>query len=481
MKNGITVLALDLGASSGRAIKGRYENGTLTYSEIHRFENNPGDFDGHFCWDFEALLGELKTGIAKAGEFDSVGVDTWGVDFGLIDKNGKLLARPVHYRDTRTDGIPEQIGNIMSKEELYRLTGNQIMPINTLFQLTALKRQQPELLQKAYKLLFMPDLFEYFLCGQAACERSIASTSQMLDPASGKWSKRVLKDFGIPESILGEPVPSGTVTGSLPGGAKVIAVAGHDTQCASAAVPNLNGGEAAFLSSGTWSLLGTETDRPVLTPESCSLGLSNELGANGKVNYLKNIIGLWLIQESRRSWRRQGHEYSYDDMERMARASDPLLCFIDPDAPEFSVPGDIPARVKNYCRETGQHIPQTDGEVMRCIYESLAMKYRCALEQLKRATGKKFGVLHIIGGGTKDALLSQLAADSTGLPVTAGPVEATALGNMIIQLSALGAIPDINAGRRLIAKSEKLKHYVPENTGICDEKYKTYLKILYKE
>lgn len=477
MNGGTVVLAFDFGASSGRAIKARYENGALSYEEVHRFENSPGEYEGRFCWDFDALLAEVRTGIEKAGEFDSVGFDTWGVDFGLLGRDGRLLSRPVHYRDVRTEGMVEKVLRQIGAEELYRKTGNQIMAINTLFQLTALKEQQQELLNQAKTLLFMPDLFAYSLCGKAACERSIASTSQMLDPETGAWRADVLKELGLPEKILLPPVPSGTVTGTLPDGAKVIAVAGHDTQCAAAAVPGQSS-DAAFLSCGTWSLLGTELDAPVLTPESCRLGLSNELGANGKVNYLKNIIGLWLIQESRRAWRRQGQEYSYADLERMALASPPLRCFIDPDAPEFTPPGDIPGRVREYCRRTGQYEPQTVGEIMRCIYESLALKYRFALEQLQQATGKRFSVLHILGGGTKDRLLCRMSANSTGLPVIAGPVEATALGNIIIQLTALGALPDLQAGRSLIARSEPLKRYEPEETGAWNRAYQIYQTIL---
>ncbi len=470
------VLAFDFGASSGRAIRAAFENGALTYEEIHRFENNPRDNDGHFCWDFDELLKEVKAGVAKAGEFDSIGFDTWGVDFGLLDEDGKLLADPVHYRDARTDGIVEKALEVMSADELYAKTGNQIMSLNTLFQLLALKSQQPELLAKTKKLLFMPDLFSYMLSGSAACEQSIASTSQMLDLTSGKWSEEVLDAFGLPKEILLPTVKSGSVTGNL-GNAKMVAVAGHDTQCAVAAVPTQSE-NIAFLSCGTWSLLGTELDAPVLTPQSAALGLSNELGANGKINYLKNIIGLWLIQESRRAWRKKGEEYSYAELERLALEAEPLQSFIDPDAPEFTPPGDIPARVQEFCRKTGQKVPQTVGEIMRCIYESLALKYRFAVEQLQSVTGKSFTALHILGGGTKDRLLCQMSANSTGLPVVAGPIEATALGNIIIQLVALGEIKDIAEGRELIAKTETLKRYAPEETDAWSKAYEEYKNIL---
>ncbi|MFU0832438.1 MAG: Rhamnulokinase [Oscillospiraceae bacterium] len=480
MTRAATVLAFDLGASNGRAIKARYEDGKLSCQEIHRFENNPSEYEGHFCWDFDALLAEVRTGIQKAGSFDSVAFDTWGVDFGLLGQDGKLVSRPVHYRDSRTDGMVERASKTVGTDELYQKTGNQLLPINTLFQLLALKEQQPEILQKAKTLLFMPDLFSYFLCGNAVCEQSIASTSQMLCPKTKKWRTDVLNAFGIPTDIFLPTIPSGTVTGSLPNGAKVIAVAGHDTQCAVAAVP-FQSADAAFLSCGTWSLLGAEIDSPILTTESCRMGLSNEIGANGKINYLKNIIGLWLIQESRRAWRRKGQDYSYADLERLAREAQPLQCFINPDAPEFAQPGDIPERVCEFCRRSGQYVPQNVGEIMRCIYESLALKYRWTVEQLQHATGKHFSVLHIIGGGTKDRLLCQMSADSTGLPVTAGPVEASALGNIIIQLVALGFLPDISAGRALIARSATLEHYEPNPTQAWNQAYKTYKTFLSEE
>ena len=303
------VLAFDFGASSGRAILGAYEGGRLTYKEVHRFENNPREQDGHLRWNFTDLMNNVRLGIEKAGSFDSIAFDTWGVDFGLLDEEGNLLEDPVHYRDSRTDGMTEQAERILPAADLYAATGCQIMGINTLFQLLAVQKEQPELWAKARQLLFMPDLFAYALCGSRVCETTIASTSQMLDARTGCWSKTVLDAFSVPESLFAPMVPSGTVLGEYKG-AKVIAAAGHDTQCAVAALPAPQPG-AAFLSCGTWSLLGCELDEPILTEESRTLALSNERGANGKVNYLKNIIGLWLIQESRRQWKREGTLWSY--------------------------------------------------------------------------------------------------------------------------------------------------------------------------
>lgn len=477
MKTKTTVLAFDFGASSGRAIKAVYDGKTLTYEEVHRFENCPHEENGHLRWNFNALISEVHTGIEKAGNFDSVAFDTWGVDFGLLGKDGSLLEAPVHYRDARTNGILKQAQQIMDAQALYSATGTQILPMNTLFQLLAVKQQNPQLLQCADKLLFMPDLFAYALCGGMSCERSIASTAQMLTLPNGTWNEEVIKAFGLPQHLFLPTVNSGTVVGTLKNGAKVVAVAGHDTQCAVAAMPT-HSQHAVFLSCGTWSLLGCELDTPILTEESMRLALSNELGANGRINYLKNIIGLWLIQESRREWKRQNCDYSYAELERLALETAPLRCFIDPDDPVFVPPGDIPSRVREYCAATKQYVPQSVGEVMRCIYESLALKYRFAIEQLCAATGKRFKALHILGGGTKDRLLCAMAASATKLPVTAGPTEATALGNIIIQLAALGALPSIDDGRALLAKTEKLTQYVPKDTDVWDAAYESYEKML---
>ena len=470
------VLAFDFGASSGRAILAEFENGQLTYQEVHRFENCPREADGHFRWDFADLMANVRLGIEKAGEFDSIGFDTWGVDFGLLDENGELLGDPVHYRDGRTEGMVEKALHTMPADALYAATGIQIMGINTLFQLLAAKETDPETWSKAKRLLFMPDLFAHALCGSDACETTIASTSQMLDPHTRGWSRPVLDAFGIPESLFAPRVDSGAVVGEYKG-AKVIAVAGHDTQCAVAAMPAPDK-DAAFLSCGTWSLLGCELDAPVLTEQSRLLALSNEQGANGKVNYLKNIIGLWLIQESRRQWRREGPEYSYADLETLALEATPLRSFIDPDDPAFTPPGDIPGRVREFCRRTGQPVPETVGEIMRCIYESLALKYRFALDQLSQATGKNFSSLHILGGGAKDGLLCRMTADCTGIPVIAGPVEATALGNILIQLVALGEVKDIEEGRARIAATEPVKRFAPSAQGGWNRAYETYKTIL---
>ncbi|WP_297301790.1 rhamnulokinase family protein [uncultured Oscillibacter sp.] len=470
-------LAFDFGASTGRAILGTLRDGELSYWELCRFDNVPIQRNGCLCWDVDALMDGVREGVRRAGSFDSLAFDTWGVDFGLLDGSGALLSPPVHYRDDRTAGLAKRVSDALGAEELYRKTGTQTMDINTLFQLLALKEQRPELLERAETLLFMPDLLAYLLSGAAVCERTIASTSQMLDPERGVWRTELLESLGLPARLLRPVVPSGTVTAELPGGAKVVAAAGHDTQCAAAAAP-LSGGDEAFLSCGTWSLLGTELDGPILTPESAALGLSNETGADGRTQYLKNIIGLWLIQESRRQWRREGTEYSFSHLEELALGAEPFRCFIDPDAPLFTPPGDLPERIRRYCRETGQSEPLGVGGTVRCIYESLALKYRLALEQLARMTGKRFTALHIVGGGAQARLLCRMAASSCGVPVEAGPVEATALGNLLVQWVALGALPDLAAGRRLIAKSERPVRYEPEEAERWNRAYGAFLKII---
>ncbi len=458
-----TVLAFDFGASTGRAIRAVYDGGRLEYQEIHRFDNVPVVKDGHLCWSMEALLREIHIALQKAGKVDSIAFDTWGVDFGLLDAEGKLLADPVHYRDERTKDMPRRAAQKIGLHELYARTGNQILEINTLFQLLALKKEQPDLLRRAQHLLFMPDLLAAMLGAGHVWERSIASTSQLWNPLTGTWDLELLERMEINPKLFGTLTDSGSITGELSDGTRIIAVAGHDTQCAVAAMPAADGECAVFLSSGTWSLIGCELESPILTELSCDNGLSNECGANGRINYLKNIIGLWLIQESRREYARRGEEYSFGQLAELAEEAEPFYCFIDPDAPEFVSPGNIPERIQSFCRRTGQTVPETVGETVRCIYESLALKYRYALEQLEKMTGKSFTTLHILGGGANAGLLCQMTADACELTVKAGPVEATALGNILIQLKALHAICDIAEGRHLIAATEKITEYKPQN------------------
>ena len=482
------VLAFDFGASSGRAIIGSFDGEKISLKEVHRFTNDPVDLGGTLYWDVLRLFYEIKQGIVKAkiaGGFDSIGIDTWGVDFGLIDKNGRLLENPVHYRDKRTSGLVEESFKSVPRQKMYDITGIQFMELNTLFQLISLKKQRPEMLERADKMLFMPDLFAYFLTGKMCSEYSIASTSQLIDINTRTWSKELLSSFGIKESLFAPLTEPGTVLGNLSKeiceecgveSVPVISVCGHDTQSAITAVP-CESGDFAFLSSGTWSLFGTELQKPIVNETSLKINITNEGGFGGTTGFLKNIIGLWLIQESRRQWQREGKDYSYADLEKLALSEEPFKCFIDPDAPEFVPQGNIPERVREFCKKTGQYVPESVGEIMRCIYESLAMKYRMTFEKLCECTGKDYPVIHVIGGGTKDGLLCRMTASSCGKTVKAGPIEATVMGNVAVQLMSDGTIGSINEARRAVAASEELKTYEPENTDEWIKAYESFVKI----
>ncbi len=469
-----TVLAFDFGASTGRAIRAEYDGKSLKYSEVHRFENIPVVENGHLCWNFPYLLGEVKKVIDMCSDVDSLAFDTWGVDYGLLDENDSLIGLPINYRDERTNGMPERIFEKISPYDLYKATGNQIMPINTLFQLAAEDRKN------AKALLFMPDLFVWALCGNKSSEKTIASTSQMYGFDSGNWNYDIARLSGIDTNILQPLTDSSAVAGEYKG-IKVIKAAGHDTQCAVAVMPANSEKCSAFLSCGTWSLIGCECDSAVLTEKSMADEISNELGANGKVNYLKNICGLWLIQEIRRNFKAVGRGYSFNDMEQLARAEKPFTCFINPDAPEFATAGKVPEKIRNYCKKTNQPVPESDGALVRCIYESLAMKYKFAVNQLTENTGRKFDVLHLLGGGTKDSFLCQMTSDSLGIPVIAGPAEATALGNILLQLIALGDIKNIDEGRAVIRAQEKVLHYQPEAAEIWQNAYKKFCTVMCSE
>lgn len=482
------VLAFDFGASSGRAIIGCFDGDKITLEEVHRFSNDPVSVGGTVYWDVLRLFYEIKQGIIKAkiaGGFDSIGIDTWGVDFGLIDSEGKLMENPVHYRDARTAGLVDEAFKTMPKEKLYGITGIQFMELNTLFQLISLKKYRPWMLERADKMLFMPDLFGYMLTGKMCAEYSIASTSQLIDLDKRTWSKEILDAFGIKESVFAPLVQPGTVLGKLSkeiceecgvDPVPVISVCGHDTQSAITSVP-CEDGDFAFLSSGTWSLFGTELDKPIVNETSMNINITNEGGFDGSTGFLKNIIGLWLIQESRRQWKREGKEYSYADLEKLALAAEPFKCFIDPDAPEFVPHGNIPERVREFCRKTGQFVPETVGEIMRCIYESLAMKYRLTFEKLRECTERDYPVIHVIGGGTKDGLLCQMTANSCDRTVKAGPIEATVMGNVAVQLMSDGSVKNIGQARKIVADSSELKTFEPKDTDKWAGAYEDFLKV----
>ena len=481
------VLAIDFGASSGRVIIGSFDGKKITLEEIHRFSNDPVSVNGTTFWDVLRLFHEIKQGLIKAkncGEISSIGIDTWGVDFGLIDKYGQLLENPIHYRDLRTKGMIEQADEIIPLKKMYEMTGIQFMELNTVFQLLSLAKNRPHILERTDKLLFMPDLFGYMLTGKKTTEYSIATTSQLVDIKTKDWSSEIFEKLGINQNIMCDIVKSGTVLGELSDSVceecgldkiKVISVCGHDTQSAITAVPCPDK-QFAFISSGTWSLFGTELDEPIVNDKAFETNVTNEGGYGQSTGFLKNIIGLWLIQESRRQFARDGVQYSYADLEREALAAKPFACFIDPDAPEFVPHGNIPERIREYCRKTNQYVPETVGEIMRCIYESLAMKYRQTFEKLCDCTEKDYEVIHVIGGGTKDTLLCQLTANACDRDVVAGPIEATVLGNIAVQLMASGDIESIADARRIIAESENVTKYAPKDTSDWATAYNRYLE-----
>ena len=462
-------LAFDLGAGSGRAILGRFDGDRLLLEELHRFSNNAVRLLDHLYWDALRLFSEMKIGLAKAAPHKpvSLGVDTWGVDFALLDNSGALVGNPFCYRDSRTNGVMEQVFAEVSRGEIFHATGLQFMEINTLFQLYSMKDSAA--LRSARTLLMMPDLFHYWFSGRAACEASAASTTQFLDPRSRRWATDLLSRLGLPVDILPGVVPPGAPLGELlptvadecaAGRMQVIAPASHDTGSAVAAIPG-QGDDWAYLSSGTWSLLGCEAAEPHVTPSVLERNFTNEGGAWGKIRLLKNICGLWLLEECRREWSRQGVDTSYDDLCRAAEAAEPFRSVIDVDDPSFVAPGDMPKCIVDCCTRHGQPAPKTPGQFARCIFESLALKYRLVLADLQQITGTAIRKLHIVGGGSKNRLLCQFATDATGVSVEAGPVEATALGNVLLQAVAAGRIAGPAEARDLVRRSVDLSHYEP--------------------
>ncbi|MBR2952687.1 MAG: rhamnulokinase [Clostridia bacterium] len=484
------VLAFDFGASSGRAMIGEYIDGQIKITEIHRFSNDLVKVGDRMYWDILRLFHEVKTAInlaVKAGPVDAIGIDTWGVDFGLLNKHGELLANPVNYRDERTVGMPEEVFEKIPKRELYALTGTQTMRINTLYQLYYLATRRPELLEQAETMLFIPDLIAYMLTGACRAEETIASTSNFFDPEKRTFCYELLEKLGIPTRILPEIIRPGESYGVLTPALceefdcdpiPVIAVCTHDTASAFASAPAE--GDFACISCGTWSLFGTELQAPLRTEKSYEVEYTNEGGHTGTTRFLKNIIGLWLIQESRRQWIREGEQVSYADLEREALEAEPFQCFIDCDAPEFETSGDLPGRVRRFCEVTGQYVPQSRGEVMRCIYESLAMKYRMNIQTLSEVTGKKYACINMLGGGIKDTLLCRLTAAATGITVVAGPIEATVMGNVAVQLIALGEIENVKAAREVIKNSIEPMIYEPQDTAAWEAREAAYRKILGK-
>jgi rhamnulokinase len=481
------LLAFDFGASSGRAMLGRFDGRRIELEEVHRFSNDPVQVNETLFWDVLRLFHEVKQGLIKTkGEnIDSIGIDTWGVDFGLFDENGCLLENPIHYRDKHTLGVMDDVFKRIPKRDLYQRTGTQFLHFNTLYQLYAIKQKRPELLERAHRLLLMPDLFLYWLTGRKQAEFTMASTGQMVNPYTGDWDYDLLEQLDLPVHILCPMVHPGVMTDPLSDKIRAelgvdpiptVAVTSHDTASAVVAVPAVTD-DFVYISSGTWSLMGIESQKPLINDQTFSFNFTNEGGYNRTTRFLKNIMGLWLIQESRRQWIREGASVSYADLEREALACKPFQSLIDPDEDVLGHPGDMPERIRELCRKTGQPVPKTRGEVVRCIYESLALKYRVTKDQIESVTGRKYPDLHVVGGGTKDGLLSQFTANATGSRVIAGPIEATALGNMAVQLLAQKAISDLSKAREVMAQSFNLKYYQPEQEDEWQKAMEQYRRI----
>jgi rhamnulokinase len=468
-------LAFDLGAESGRAVLGRFDGERVTLEEVHRFPNTPVKLPGGLHWDVLRIFAEIKEGLAKvaslAGEvgLHGIGVDTWAVDFGLLDRDGALVGNPYHHRDERTEGMLEEAFRRVLREEMYRTTGIQFLRINTVYQLLAM--EDSPLLGAGETLLMIPDLLNYWLTGEKACEYTNATSTQLYDLERNNWATEMMGDLGIPARLfpriispatdLGPLLPEVAREAGLEGaGVPVIAVASHDTASAVVAVP-AEVESFAYVSSGTWSLVGVETPRAVTTPEAMSANFTNEGGVGVKKRLLKNVMGLWLLQECRREWAGEGEEYTYEELVRLAEEAPAFGALVDPDHPSFMAPGDMLGRIRSFCEETGQEPPQGPGEISRCIFDSLALKYRHVIEQAERLSGSPVEAVHVVGGGSRNALLCQLTADATRLPVLAGPVEATAMGNVTVQALARGQVGSLEEIRGIVRSSVEVERHEP--------------------
>ena len=474
-----TLAAIDLGASSGRVMTGRVGDGTLELAEVHRFGNEPVRVLGTLHWDILRLYADTLDGLrtaARGADLDSVGIDSWGVDYGLLGPGGALLGNPVHYRDARTDGRMDEVRAIIPAAELYAVTGIQQLPINTLYQLTAAARAGQ--LDGAATLLLIPDLLAYWLTGETGAELTNASTTQLYDPRAQAWAWDLIERLGLPRSLFPPLRQPGTVIGTprpdtglaaAGEGLRVIAVGSHDTASAVAGVPARDR-DFGYISCGTWSLVGVELDQPVLTEASRAANFTNEVGVDGTIRYLRNVMGLWLLQESVRTWAEAGLPADLSALLAAAARVPPLRVVVDPDDPEFLPPGDMPARIAAAARRTGQRPPADPPAVVRCILDSLALAYRRAIGQVQELSGRTVSTAHVVGGGVRNELLLQLTADACGLPVVAGPAEAAALGNMLIQARTLRRGPgDLDGMRALIRATQPLRSFEPTGRGAAWE------------
>lgn len=479
-----TYLAIDLGAESGRAILATLDGAHLSLTEIHRFANTPVRLPDGLHWDILRLWSEIKTALHTAThkhtlQLAGIGIDTWGVDYGLLDRTGALIGNPYHYRDGRTDGKVEAAFQRLPRERIFDLTGVQFMQLNTLYQLFAMAEQHSPALQIAETFLTTPDLLNYWLCGRKAGEFTMATTTQCYDPRRCEWSKPLLEALGIPLHVFPEVVQPGTVLGTvLPdianetgcGAVPVIAPACHDTGSAVAAVPAENQ-HFAWISSGTWSIMGAEASEPIVNEQCLKYNFTNEGGVNGTWRFSKNIMGLWIVQECRRTWARAGEDLSYTEIAQLAADAEPFRSIIDVDADDFFHAGDMPARIQAYCARTNQPVPETKGAIVRCALESLALKYRWVLDRLEEMLNYKLEPVHIIGGGTQNRLLNQLTADATNRSVITGPIEATAIGNVLMQAVALGHLQSLDDARAVVRHSFKPETYEPHASAEWDAAY----------
>jgi rhamnulokinase len=484
-------LAFDFGAESGRAVLARLQSGILTTEEVHRFPNEPIECGGSLRWDVARLWMEVRKALARVDEVElaGIGVDAWGVDYALLGERGELLENPYHYRDRRTEGVMEEVLGKVAREEIYQTTGIQFMPINTLYQLFAAQREAPEVIAAARQLLTIPDLFNYWLTGNAVCEFTNATTTQMVDPVKRAWASGLMQRLQLPFHLPAPIVEPGSILGTLLpeiaghtslAGTTVIAPACHDTGSAAAAISACDG--TAFLSSGTWSLLGTELDAPVITPDALRLNFTNEGGVNGTTRLLKNVMGLWMVQGCRQSWTAQGRSYDYRELTELASKETSFRHLVDPDDEGFLHPTDMLAAIDGFCRRTHQPVPREPGAYAQVVLESLAFKYRVVLRNLERVTGKRIGLIRIVGGGSNNRLLNQLTADATGRRVLAGPAEATALGNIAMQILATGGATSIEEVRAIVDRSFPTEVFDPLETDKWDqhaERFEQYCGSIY--
>jgi rhamnulokinase len=485
-----TALAFDLGAGSGRAILGELKDGRLDIRELHRFPNDPVQVGNRLHWDILRLYHEIKQGLLKAKHEgiapETIGIDSWAVDFGLIGKNGELLGNPYHYRDHHTDGVMDKVTERLGKERIFAKTGLQFLPFNSIYQLAALKEAGSPLLEQAETLLMIPDLLRYFLTGEKNSEFTNASTTQLYNPLTEGWDQELLADLGLNPRLFAEVVQPGTIVGKLSEAisselgipqASVVAVGEHDTGSAVAGTPGDANG-FAYLICGTWSLLGTETKEPVLSEQAYEWNFTNEGGVFGTYRLLRNIMGLWLIQECRRAWEKEGVSYSYGELVSMAEQAEPLAFLIDPDDSGFLNPSHMPEQIREYCLRSGQKAPQSHGELFRCIMDSLALKYRLILERTEKLSGQRYEALNMVGGGSQNTLLCQFTANAIGRPVWAGPVEASAIGNLMLQFIAQGKVKDMAEARTIIHNSFPMTVYQPQDTDAWNAAFARFSRLM---